>query len=320
MRRRFQIIAYLMALVLLTIACKPSVPEQYIQPGEMEDILYDYHLSQSMASRNGTTDNDYKRQLYFETVLRNHGVTRADFDSSLVYYYTRADYFLEIYKHVQDRLGDQAIELGASSGEIERYTSQSLNGDTADVWEGSRQYMLLSNRPYNQMQFYQKADTSYHAGDSFLLTFQSSFLSMMGNRPMIALLSVTYDNDSTLTQQMTVSTSNGTTLRIPACNNERPKEIKGFFLMGKNQRDDNEKGLSMLYLSHIQLIRFHKTVQSPLPEKPASDSLSAEKPDSTITDSVQKPRIHRLGERPQVDVRPNLLDKKPVLEKKPITR
>ena len=37
---------HLMLLVLGLIfvaACTPSVPEQYIQPDDMEDILYDYH-------------------------------------------------------------------------------------------------------------------------------------------------------------------------------------------------------------------------------------------------------------------------------------
>ena len=38
-------------LVLLT-ACSPKVPSEYIQPDDMEDILYDYHVAQAMAIEN----------------------------------------------------------------------------------------------------------------------------------------------------------------------------------------------------------------------------------------------------------------------------
>ena len=103
----------LLLLVLLS-ACTPKVPKEYIQPDDMEDILYDYFVSQGIAKQEtGSTSDrlsDYKRELYFEAVLKKYDLTRAEFDSSLVYYYTRSDRFLKIWKNVQERLGDAAIE------------------------------------------------------------------------------------------------------------------------------------------------------------------------------------------------------------------
>ena len=89
----------LLLLVLLS-ACTPKVPKEYIQPDDMEDILYDYFVSQGIVKEeyrnNVSADSqmDYKRELYFEAVLEKYGLTRAEFDSSLVYYYTRSDRFL----------------------------------------------------------------------------------------------------------------------------------------------------------------------------------------------------------------------------------
>ena len=37
------------AAVLLFPACKPGVPSDLIQPAELEDLLYDYHIAQAMA-------------------------------------------------------------------------------------------------------------------------------------------------------------------------------------------------------------------------------------------------------------------------------
>jgi hypothetical protein len=42
-----------LAIVLIVVAmigCKPSVPSEFIQPGDLEDILYDYHVAQAMAN------------------------------------------------------------------------------------------------------------------------------------------------------------------------------------------------------------------------------------------------------------------------------
>ena len=44
MKHSLFILLAISALATL-IACKPSVPKEFIQPGDMEDILYDYHVN-----------------------------------------------------------------------------------------------------------------------------------------------------------------------------------------------------------------------------------------------------------------------------------
>ena len=42
----------LLAVGLLFLsACKPKVPKEYIQPDEMEDLLYDYYVAQTKRLR-----------------------------------------------------------------------------------------------------------------------------------------------------------------------------------------------------------------------------------------------------------------------------
>ena len=58
-------------VLMLVVACKPTVPSEYIQPGEMEDILYDYHLALAMSRQKSVNDeSDYNRSLYFQSVLK----------------------------------------------------------------------------------------------------------------------------------------------------------------------------------------------------------------------------------------------------------
>jgi hypothetical protein len=259
----------------------------------MEDILYDYHVSQGMAVKE-TGGTDYYRNLYFKAVLEKYGVTQEEFDSSLVYYYTRADKFISMYKNVQERLTEEALVRGASVSEVNRYTSTSLSGDTADIWEGQRTAVLMAQRPYHLMQFYQKADTSYHAGDSFLMTFGSHFLSQGRNRTTTLYVAVTYENDSAYSMNTIVGGYGETIMRIPVCK-YRAKDIRGFVAMDTRLEENQQNDMCMLFLDRIQLIRFHKPKDTPShetqPKETRADSLER------VPDSL-RPRHHRLGERP----------------------
>jgi len=283
----------LVAAAALMVSCKPSVPSEYIQPDDMEDLIYDYHVAQGIAMQQDGSQ-DYNRRLNFELVLKKHGLTQAQFDSSLVYYYTRADRFQEIYKHVQERLNNEAEKYGAavSEGPIK---AASLSGDTADVWKGNRALMLLNDRPYHLYQFAQKADTAYRAGDSFMLSMNTTWLMQQGNRQATVYLAITYANDSTVKQYSTVSSSGNTTLRIPYCK-ERVKEIKGFVMCGMRPSTDDTNSLCVLFVNNIQLFRFHnKIIEQPVMPQPQRDSILEMKPDTAQYESQRGPGQHVAG-------------------------
>lgn len=279
----------MLAAVVLFASCKPSVPPEYIQPDEMEDLIYDYHVAQGIASQQDG-NQDYNRQLTFELVLKKHGLTQAEFDSSLVYYYTRADRFQDIYKRVEARLNTEAEKYGAAVPGGVQIAASSLGGDTADVWKGERGLLLLNDRPYHLYQFSQKADTSFRAGDSFMLSLNNTWLMQQGNRQAAVYLAITYENDSTTKQYSTVSTSGITTLRIPYCR-ERVKEIKGFVMCGMRPSTDDTNNLCLLFVSNIQLYRFHNHVSEQPLAQPQADSLSAQKPDSAQLAPSDKPAL-----------------------------
>lgn len=287
------------AALLIVVSCKPGVPRDVIQPDDMEDILYDYYVSQGMATIPGPKigSDDFRRDLYFNAVLKKHGVTRAEFDSSLVFYYTRADYFLKVCKNVQERMSEEALSLGTSEGEVERFTAQSLSSDTANVWEGVRSALLVPYVPYNRLQFVQKADTSYRKGDSFMLAFKSDFLYQGGAKDAVVYFAVKYDNDSVVSQTSHFSVSGNTQVRINPVN-LRAKEIKGFFYLGGTH--EKSPDLKMLFLSNIHLIKFRKQDKDEDVSDAKADSSSV-KADSTrlVPDSVRRQRMHKFGVRPE---------------------
>lgn len=270
-------------------------------------LLYDYYVAQNITgdSRDG---NDYRTKYNYGLVFKKHGVTEAEFDSSLVYYYNHIEDLYKIYESVQARLSDEALELGASVGDVERYMKRSLSGDTMDIWTGHRHHLFFPQPPYNIFQFTQKADTACRANDSYLLTFGSSFLVQSGSRSATALLSVIYENDSVITKSISVPLSGTANLNIPECS-LRAKEFRGYFYMPKRQGADNVNDMCLYLANHIQLMRFHR------PDDNKKDGVSVDKEKDSITVSKELKR-----ELPSPSSKRDSLSPKPELNAKPITK
>ena len=248
-------------VLMLAAACTPSVPKQYIQPGEMEDILFDYHVAQAMSKTTGSGDYEYNKQLYIDAVLKKYGISEADFDSSLVYYYTRADKFRDIYAHVSERLNEEAKLLGASVGDISRYSQYSATGDTANIWSGISDALLIPRPTQNRVDFTIKVDTTFHLGDSFMFQFMTEYLYQSGSKDAVVCIVTKYEGDSI----------------IQTTNHVR----------------------KMMYISQLQLIRFHSKEILKVDETAKKDSAQADSmqrvnnPGGTMPDTLRRRIIGR---------------------------
>ena len=268
---------YIVALVGLLLSCKPTVPSQFIQPDDMEDLLVDYHIAQAMVSQNSRRDDDrnFNETLYFAAVLEKHGYTKAEFDTSLVYYYTRADRFSEMYKRVVKRLNENATSLGASEGELTRYSKLSLNSDTIDVWGGRLSAMLLPYPPYNRIDFEQKADTSFRKGDSFIFIVQNDFIYQSGSHAAEACIVMKYDNDTVVSKAFSLSSSGMNQIRVPMLENRKVKDIRGYIYLSPEKEVSTT--LKLMVVKNIQLIKMRKKEEEKEKTKLNKDSLMREK-------------------------------------------
>ena len=274
-------------LILVFSGCKPSVPSDFLQPDEMEDVLFDYHLADAMAAQ---TDNyGYYQVLYRESALRKHGVTSAEFDSSMVYYMRHTERLHDIYESLADRLHDEAIALGASESDINKFSGASDNGDTTNLWNGNKAIVLMPIAPYSVYSYSIVADSSYRAGDSFVLSFRTNFIYQDGMRDGVAVLVAKYANDSVTSQFIRISSSSSYSMRINNDGNLKVKEVKGYFLLnsgiGINSKSTT---LKLMSVYDIHLVRLRAVKKSP------SSVQQADK------DSAERTRVRKdsLEQRP----------------------
>lgn len=256
MQKSSLIVIMVLVLSLIT-GCKPSIPKGIISPGDMEDILYDYHVMRTMTDQVPSDKNrEYNETMLMQVMLKKHGVTEAEFDSSLVYYFSHVDKFSKIYQEVTKRLNEDAMELGASVGELGKITSYSLTGDTANIWNDATSAFLMPRPGYNRLTFALKADTAFKKGDSFQFSMMASYLYKAGMKDALVHITMRYDNDSLSTHFAHCASSGLTTLRVPANVEQRVKDIRLFIYLAPSNDDETN---NLLFLNQLQLIRFHQS-------------------------------------------------------------
>jgi hypothetical protein len=259
--------------VLSFVSCKPQLPDGILSQGEMEDILYDYHLAQTMTDNSSNRSID--QRTYEDAVLRKYDVKQDQFDASLAYYMRYTEQLQKIYEHVSDRLKDEAESLGASASDYNKYGSLTSKGDTADIWAGAKSVMLMMQAPFNQSSFSFKTDSTFHTGDQIMLNFDSNFIFQDGMRDGCVVLAVTFKNDSVATNMNHLSASNHYSLNISDYGHLGIKEIKGYFILNKPQSNfESSTTLQLMFINNIQLIRMHENKKQ-AQEQRRNDSISA---------------------------------------------
>lgn len=111
MKVLLQISTYLLLLLMLACNSRPTPPFGVLSERKMQDLLYDMHLSEAMVDNFSSQEIPYsERQRFYDQVFEKHGVSRAKYDSSLVWYGAHLDIYTDIYTQVIARY-DSVLNL-----------------------------------------------------------------------------------------------------------------------------------------------------------------------------------------------------------------
>ncbi len=262
----------------------------------MERVLYDYHVAQSIADNLPYEEGrslDERRYEMEEAVFRKHHITRAEFDSSMVFYCSDLDRLDRIYKNIAERMERDAEALGAVTDEADLYGRYTAEGDTANVWVG-RQVIAVHNHGSEHLQSWLVAcDSTWLAGDDVLFTFSPQVFSRDLISSLYISLVVTYTNDSVRATTLQCTSRSNNELRINNSEGWVAKSVAGHFYMPIER--DPQRSVTYV-INRLSLIRFHKTQEwrdklNPV-DTLAVDSLAV---DSLAADSVAAPQGRVIG-------------------------
>ena len=289
----------LLFISLLLSSCKPQLPAGVLSEGKMERVLYDYHIAQVIAESDSYSEQplDVRRYELQQAVLRKHGITQAEFDSSMVFYCSDIPRLNAIYNRVAQRFEREAEALGAVLDAADLYARLTADGDTANVW-GVREVFAVRNRLGENLHAWRMVcDSTWLEGDDLLWRFQTHTFSREGYYQSIyAILVITYTNDSVRSRTLQLNDRASGELRIDNPEGWVPSTVSGQLFLPVEQ--DPQR--SRLYIvNHPSLIRFHKRpewrARLHAPDILATDTLVA---DTIVADSLD---ARRASHRDQSD-------------------
>lgn len=286
--RFLQILTVWAGLFFLLCACKADVPDEIIGEEEMEDILYDYHIAQSLA-KNQPDSIGYKMRDYIQAVWYKYGITEVEFDKSLEWYTRHSDRLYKIYQRIDERYAF----VTSSSGERMKsnYAGMKTGKDTVNVWNGNETYLLLSSGE-NRMTFEWIPDTSFHKGDCLLLHFNTKWFYREGAKIAVAQLAVWYDNDSVAVINRYIYNSGAQDIYMNADIKYSVKQVTGFIYQ---ETDWNERP-KLLFISDFALIRFRKSKYQEM-DSLIDNNLDGEIIGSDASESELRLQSHSASER-----------------------
>ncbi len=108
MNRTIRNIVFLCSLSLVTLQFSSCRPHGVLSSRQMRLVMADLHKTDALLQVSGLQHghNDAE-DIYYALVLEKHGITQAEFDSSLVWYTAHPQLFDKIYPRVMTQLAKE---------------------------------------------------------------------------------------------------------------------------------------------------------------------------------------------------------------------
>ena len=280
-----RILPFLLLLMLLFAACDER-PKDVLSRGKMEDVLYDYHIMQGIVNDLPAEEREEKAQDYMNAVFEKHGITEAQFDSSIVYYNRHTKDLHKIYSNLKERYTAVNEEIQLVNGNNDMMAIFSTGGDTTNLWSSAKLLTLRNKDLLNKESFTIHADTSFRRQDQFILTLSPVFIKERQEDYDIHLqvgLSVLYKNGKHIGTTRTINSNGIQQLTLQTSQDEDIKSVTGFFYYKGKKESRN-----LCLIDNISLIRMH----SKEPEK--VEVVDTVKTDTLAEDTLPKPVERRL--------------------------
>lgn len=292
---------FLLTVAGIVGACSDDAPEGLISESMMEDIIYDCHIARGVNMQQGDRQQQHAYRL---AIYRKYDVTAAQFDSSMAYYCRHSETLHDIYENLSDRIHSEILAYG---GNVDMISENGEIGDTTDIWNRGRNITMMPFVPYNVESFTIEADSSFQAGDKFMLDFDCHFVYEEGQHDIVCLLALTLANDSVVSNVAHCTYDGHSTYTIADSDFKGVKSIRGYLMVSRLSDDAIYKSFHMASVNNLRLIRMHvdeKSYQEHLRkdsiEKARKDSIDNldivtneiiqdEKPDLPLINDFNKP-------------------------------
>ncbi len=249
MQKRLNPVRFLgFGLLLVFAAACSKAPSGVLSERKMKDVLVDMQLAEAVI---GTNYKEYadagKKEALFRSVFEKHGITQAEYDSSLVWYGRNLDVYMKVYDVVLAELNQRKKDLG----DIQPDASPSSNRDSVNVWNRFSYLTFLPQAPYNGVYFDFVPAGGYPAGSAFVLSLDVWGLHRgMTVAPEVRLS--LEQPDTTVTEMRYITHDGLNELAVRGKATEKVNRVYGYIRLPKS--DD---AFYKVYIDSIRLVKYN---------------------------------------------------------------
>ncbi len=291
----FSQFAVIVSILLIFAACS-NRPKGVLDQEDMVNLLTDMHkLDGALVERGLMFSNDTTKTKYYNFIFAKYNITKANFDSSLVWYTKKPQEFNNIYNKVLINLSLQEKEV--KSGKYHFIDSVELAKVKSELWRRRNKYELTKDSTRTKLDF-EVVDPSLLYGDVYILRFLLRIAPEDSCTKQHISVRLNYQNgkvDSAFALAHHDSLLRRYTIKLPATRKLKIKSISGELLGSKAY-----KGKLHATVDSISLIRkfnpvhqdsLRKLVQKLEPKRKAILQKGKAVPVQQVKKVVQEPKL-----------------------------
>ncbi len=273
--------------LLLVMASCSGRPDGVMSQREMRSFLTDLHLLEGVLLQNTATSGDERVEVYYYNALfEKHGITKADFDSSLVYYTKQPKRFERIYASVTRNL--EEVEKDVQAGKFEKLLPDSIlfKPEWVDLPALASTYRFTPDSARTNLSFAVTA-SGLMTRDSYHLRFRMRREPRDSSEGVYAALRVHYADgsvDSLYTPLKNDSILRRYHFRLVASRNLPIDSLSGVLLGSKSNKGQFRVTIDSISLKRQYIPYLQDSLRSKLdsvPMKKTTPVVSKEKPSTT---------------------------------------
>lgn len=217
---------FVFLLLVLGTACKKDLG--LVSEETMELVMADFYMLEGTFEVKRIPLGDSLKTDAYNSILNKYGITKADYDSSLVYYANDVKKLHEMHDRVLDRLTN--LEKEIKKGAFNRIVAPNDSLDSVFVKVATRNYYLNDKTPLDRTKFEIK-DSLMQRGDEFRVRFRANSRNknqITGN----STITIHY-KDSSLTKEsfsVKVDSVHFFSFRLKSDSTKDIDRISGYFL------------------------------------------------------------------------------------------
>lgn len=266
----------LLALVLLSC---DRTPIGVMSKGKMADLIVDLQIAEAyIENHNSEFEDDSSKLVLKQSIFKKHGITQQDYDTSLVWYAHNMEDYIKVYDKAlgklqarQDKLNKAKVDDNSRPADMMGAAPQPANGpskpvaarhhdkklathiigtdtksDSADLWKGTRHYMLTQGAKRGFITFDIPPDANKRPGDRYQLAYK---LYRGGNEFKVSL-NVDYTDGSTSQITRGTNSDGWVTVDVQSDTARQVRRIYGYVSY------DMKRGHTA-YVDSLMLMRTH---------------------------------------------------------------